>query len=245
MAMNDTPSISSPINWKSKFQLPSLPPLSVSLTAGTDIPPPAPEPDTPPEPAQSPAARTNPLSLHPTTPSDLIPGAFPTSPSPQQQETTPYFHRVQPTSPSNYNSPPTSPVSPSSTKRPSSIRRFLSLRSLNSTYNNSPESPSSPISQRPGSPSAGSRPGLRKKKSGSWFRRRNSMGFEELVAMNANALDHQNVVEEVENRRPLEVALTALERPRSPPPRLPELVNLGTRLDGGVLGAEEMFRNIF
>ncbi len=71
------------------------------------------------------------------------------------------------------------------------------------------------------------------------------MGFDELVGMNGNALDDQEVLEEVENRRPIESSTPpSLERSRSPPPKLPELVNLDTRLDGGGLGAEDMFRNI-
>lgn len=58
--------------------------------------------------------------------------------------------------------------------------------------------------------------------------------------------------EEVENRRPVtrgsgEEGMAgvevALERPRSPPPRLPELGGLGVSLDVGGLG-EGMFRGI-
>ena len=79
------------------------------------------------------------------------------------------------------------------------------------------------------------------------------MGFDELVSANGNGggMDQGVVIEEVENRRPVQEGEMlgegeALERmrSRSPPPRLPELENLGTSLNGGSLGAEEMFGSI-
>lgn len=80
------------------------------------------------------------------------------------------------------------------------------------------------------------------------------MGFDELVSANGNGNGGLDVgaVEEVENRRPVtrgsaeeEMAgvEVALERPRSPPPRLPELGGLGVGLDVGGLG-EGMFGRI-
>lgn len=75
------------------------------------------------------------------------------------------------------------------------------------------------------------------------------MGFDELVA--AGGMDGSGV-EEVENRRPGTnasgeemggVVEGLVERPRSPPPRLPELGGLGMSLDGGGSG-EGMFARI-
>lgn len=78
------------------------------------------------------------------------------------------------------------------------------------------------------------------------------MGFDELVTANGNGGVDENGGEEVENRRPgthgsgegQETGFGgSLERPRSPPPRLPELGGLGVSLDVGGLG-EGMFGGI-
>lgn len=65
-----------------------LTPVDVSLTAGTNIPPPefsplsttSPEPNSSHKKPRPPTAGGGPLSSHPTTPEDMMPGAFPPSP---------------------------------------------------------------------------------------------------------------------------------------------------------------------
>ncbi|KAI9786231.1 MAG: hypothetical protein M1839_007642 [Geoglossum umbratile] len=123
-----------------KYQLPTLAPLNFSLTDGTDIPPP---PESPVEESKS-VVIAMPKSAPPT---------------PQQQS-----QRQD-----ELSQPPTSPTSTSTSgDRPSSIRRFLSLKSLNSTYNHQPTFGSSDLS-RPSSPSAKSSASTLGKKS--WFMR--------------------------------------------------------------------------
>ncbi|KAH0562591.1 hypothetical protein GP486_002734 [Trichoglossum hirsutum] len=125
-----------------KFQLPTLAPLNFSLTDGTNIPPP------PDSPIPEPKSDIKPVPLVKSAP-----------PTPQQQNPK-----------DGLPEPPTSPTSTStSAERPSSIRRFLSLKSLNSTYGNHPQAPGSLDINRPQSPSAKSSISTLGKKN--WFMR--------------------------------------------------------------------------
>jgi len=106
------------------------------------------------------------------------------------------------------------PLSPAST-RPGSVRRFLSK---DVSMIDRPESSLS---------FASGRPGLIKKKSGSWFRRIGSAG---------QSANRTSVVYE-EKKVPM----------GPPPPKLPELSQLKAKISGndeGSLGGEDMFKNI-
>ncbi|KAF2843631.1 hypothetical protein M501DRAFT_1012972 [Patellaria atrata CBS 101060] len=164
-------------NTTPKFQLPTLTPIDISLTAGTSIPAPLHSP--PSTPGRPPTPGCGPLSSHPTTPLEgdakhaakPLTGLHLTTTSP---ESVPL-----PASPTSETL--ASPISPTATeRRPSSVRKFLSLRSLSSS-----DSLRSSAQQagRPGSPAtvastgtAGARNLSRKKSGGGWFGRRKS-GF--------------------------------------------------------------------
>jgi len=207
-----------PANGKTngRFQLPQLTPISYSLTEGTDIPPPPDSPveEKPPPPAPQPEVAevsvpaTNGQSLAPKNSNGVYDGRGRTS---------------------SHDQPP---MSPASSKRPSSIRRFLSRKSLYSSYstgdpNGSQEDvmmidrPESSLSFVDG------RPGLRTKKSGSWFRRLGS----------GAGGNRSSVVYEEKKVVPM----------GPPPPKLPELNQLKAKIpedDEGSLGAEDIFKNI-
>ncbi len=91
------------------------------------------------------------------------------------------------------------------------------------------------------------RPRLNKKKSGTfWGRRKSSFGMP-LEEAGEDTLSHQHtngsvVAAEDHSATPTsEVSHLDDERPRSPPPILPEVDEV---YDGGYLGAEDMFKNI-
>lgn len=91
------------------------------------------------------------------------------------------------------------------------------------------------------------RPRLNKKKSGTfWGRRKSSFGMPLEEAPQDTFSDHHTngsvtAVEDHLDDTTSEMSYQADERPRSPPPKLPEVEEI---FDGGSLGAEEMFRNI-
>ncbi|KAE9365320.1 hypothetical protein N431DRAFT_430828 [Stipitochalara longipes BDJ] len=199
-----------------RFQLPQLTPITYSLTEGTNIPPP---PDSPveekplfpaakPEVAAVSVPATNGQSLAPNNSNGVYDGRGRTS---------------------SHDQPP---MSPASSKRPSSIRRFLSRKSLYSSYSNGDHNgsqedvtmidrPESSLSFVDGSP------GLRTKKSGSWFRRLGS----------GSSGNRSSMVYEEKKVVPM----------GPPPPKLPELNQLKAKIpedDEGSLGAEDIFKNI-
>lgn len=204
-----------PANTKSngRFELPQLTPVNYSLTDGTDIPPP---PDSPIEEAPPAAA-----------------------PKPEATETSAPATNGQSTNGNGVydgrgrtNGHDQPPMSPASSKRPSSIRRFLSRKSLNSNYTNGTNHNRSredvTMMDRPESSLSfvDGRPGLRTKKSGSWFRRLASGG----------STNRTSVVYE---EKKIQMG--------PPPPKLPELNQLKAKIpedDEGSLGAEDMFKNI-
>ncbi len=206
-----------PANGKAngRFELPKLTPVNYSLTDGTDIPPPpvSPVEEKPPPPAPKPEVSENPTlatngqSLAPNNSNGVYDGRGRTS---------------------NHDQPP---MSPASSKRPSSIRRFLSRKSLNSVYTNGTNQRSREdvtMMDRPESSLSfvDGRPGLRTKRSGSWFRRLGS-------GQNAN---RASVVYEEKK-----ISMGP------PPPKLPELNQLKARIpedDEGSLGGEDIFKNI-
>jgi hypothetical protein len=199
-----------------RFELPKLTPVNFSLTDGTNIPPPpiSPIEEKPPPPAKTAA----------TTP-------------PQQTQT-------QNSANGGYDGHGRTdgtdipPVSPASTKRPSSIRKFLSRKSLNANYTNGTNhnisSEDLTSMGRPDSPASfmtDGRPGLKSRKSGSWFKRLASAG-----AANRNSVVLDAPVR-VEQKKPM----------GPPPPKLPELNQLKAKIpedDEGSLGADDMFKNI-
>lgn len=230
---------------KPSFQLPTLTPINVSLTDGTNIPPPQDSPDE----TRPPTSSGGPLSSHPTTPHASAFG---------ESSEGGYFghgtngamaaaNRKGSTGPGQLNTaipgetfgprPHDSPVA-ASTKRPSSVRRFLGLRSLRSSdslheNNNNTRPPSrmtidsrasTYLSNGPASP------GLARKKSSRWFGKRKSTMF-------AADYPEASIAEEKENK--------LAKVPRGPPPpSIPEFKAFGTDLNGGDLGADDLFKNI-
>jgi hypothetical protein len=203
---------------RGKFELPALSIEPVSLTAGTNIPP-------PPE---------SPIAEEPPS----------TQPEPENASA------VADGTPVNGNYPPVTEVytgrgrtignglsSPISLKRPSSIRRFLSRKSLYSNYADGTDGSHSQENLngdgfRPESPSAFSTTSKSTagKRSGSWFRRFTGSGFDEPNAKRASIVYEENA------------------SPQGPPPPvLPELNQLKAKIavdDDGSLGGAELFKDI-
>jgi hypothetical protein len=206
-----------PANGKSngRFELPVFAPLD-SLTKGTDIPPP---PDSPIE-----------EKAPPLTPADV---ATPINGEAGAATVGDGVYSGR----GRTSTTDVPPLSPASSTRPSSIRRFLSRKSLNANYtngtnHNGSQENLSPIGvARPDSPSSFSvdgRPGLAKK-SGSWFRRLGS----------SSEKKRTSIVYEKPQEKQVSMG--------PPPPKLPELNQLKAKVeddDAGSLGGEEMFKNI-
>ncbi|OBT84404.1 hypothetical protein VE02_06728 [Pseudogymnoascus sp. 03VT05] len=178
-----------------KFELPVLAPLD-SLTAGTDIPPP---PD-------SPIAEAPP-------PPPKAPSAISTTSKPEDEQS----RGREPGSPTNGLLTPMSMTSP---RRPGSIRRFLSRRSLNGSVPDEGAPPARPVSSLSMAPTSG------QKRSGSWWRR------------------FVGDSEERERKRTSVVYEDRTEKDEPAAPSLPEISALGVKsgeqegLDG------DMFKNI-
>jgi hypothetical protein len=197
-----------------RFQLPQLTPVNYSLTEGTNIPPPPDSPveEKPPPPApklevaENSVPATNGQSLAPNNSNGIYDGRGRTS---------------------SHDQPP---MSPASSKRPSSIRRFLSRKSLYSSYSDDTDHHDEDVTMmdRPESSLSfvDGRPGLRTKKSGSWFRRIGS----------GSSGNRSSVVYEEKK---------VLMGP--PPPKLPELNQLKAKIpedDEGSLDTDDIFKNI-
>ena len=210
-----------------RYQPLTLTPINFSLTEGTSIPAP---PESPPhdDSPRPPTPGKGPLSSHPTP----ISAVFPQHRTPNDAEST-AESVLQPTLTRDGVASTLSPSSPTS-KRPSSVRKFLGLRTLSSS--------DSLNSDRPGSPATvDSKPSLTRKKSGSWFGKRKS------------SFQIGSVPEGKENRTPT-VNGYAISKPSPlqeklahkgpPPPALPELKSFGVSEDTISLGADDMFKNI-
>jgi hypothetical protein len=205
-----------PVNGKpnGRFQLPQLTPVSFSLTDGTNIPPPPDSPieEKPPPPPAKPEVTTPPPQTQTQT----------------QANGADYDGRGR-----TYGTD-VPPLSPASTRRPSSIRKFLSRKSLNAHYTNGNASRDDLMSMgRPDSPASfmTNVTGGTGKKSGGWFKRLggSSGGNRASVLYETPA--------RVEAKKPM----------GPPPPKLPELSKLRAKIpedDEGSLGADEMFKNI-
>jgi hypothetical protein len=214
---------------------------------GTDIPPPPPSPP--------PVIKNNngALSSHPTTPTNGDAemkdanhnGASSTMPPPAK----------------NLHISPVSPTSTTGGKRPSSVRKLLSLRSLREKDRNVQQGAAgtalaSPVhsklstsdwdtASRPGSPygttasimSDGSRPSLAQKRSSGWFGSRRKSAF---ISGNIdeNSVPNGGAVQPV----------SPSSKPRGPPPpTIPEFQEFGSingALSGGSLGADDLFKDI-
>lgn len=222
------------------FEPLTVTPVSFSLTDGTNIPAPPPEEAAPP-PHQS------------TTASDEIPLTPGEGPS-QHSNGTHHANGLQP----GVLSPAHSPIT--ERKRPSSVRKLLSLRSIRSEKDRHSQygTPSSPLStdgklstdshsvlSRPGSPytistimsSDSGKHSLGRKRSSAWFGGRRKSGF---FPLNVGKLEEEGVLTEGGAVKPV--------RRGPPPPAIPEFRefrSLGEALDdGGSLGAEDMFKDI-
>jgi hypothetical protein len=203
-----------------RFELPALTPVTFSLTEGTDIPPP---PDSPiEEKAPPPAPKVQTADSTSTAP---VNGVV----APATAANGVYDGRGRTTT--TVDNPP---LSPASTTRPSSIRRFLSRKSLNTNYTNGTDHNGSHEDltgvERPDSPSSflSGRPSLIKKRSGSWFSKLGGGG-----GGKRTSVVYENPPPEKKPKGP-------------PPPKLPELNQLKAKIadDEGSLGGGEMFKNI-
>lgn len=221
-AINTGTANGSPATVGRTFTLPQLKPVNFSLTDGTNIPPP---PD-------SPVKEEKPTLV------------------PKREESAPKSDSVQngngltsPTSPrengsydgrGRTNTTDTPPLSPTSTTRPSSIRRFLSRKSLNTNYTNGTNTNRSQEDLSRANAVGMDRPASSlssAKRSTSWFRRlAGSSNRTSVVYENGPQVTPQRVV------------------PKGPPPpTLPELDKLKARVerdDGGSLGGGDLFKNI-
>ena len=209
----------------------TIEPIAFSLTDGTNIPPP---PDSPP--ARPPTPSGGPLSSHPTTPQNegLKEDASMGPPPAKKQAISP------------------SQSGTSDEKRPSSVRKLLSLRSLRDKNRDSHYgtlgSPNGKLSTDSHSPSHFSRPGSpyttmsndtngsnasRARKRGSvWFGSKRKSGF-------FNGRIDENFANGGAVQPP--------ERRGPPPPTLPEFqefTSLNGALNGGSLGADDLFKDI-
>lgn len=251
---------------------PPLPdsPIEEEAPKSTPAPIPAPAPGPAPEPA--PAASTPAASTPAATPQTADPvrntstSTPPASPSANNQSdfahltTTKSYGYFPPTSSSPRNhAPPVRvrapsdaavPNSPSRPEKESSIRKFLSRKSLNTNYTSGNAKSHEDLSKmgRPESPNslASSKPSFVKRKSGSWFRsfgsssKRNSVVYETKPVVYTPTLQKTPEIQK-ENIKP------AYKKPGPPPPKLPELDQLKAKLaddDRGSFGGDDMFRNI-
>ncbi|KAJ8108621.1 hypothetical protein OPT61_g8045 [Boeremia exigua] len=229
-----------------KFKPLTLAPINFSLTEGTSIPAPL---DSPPETPRPPTPGKGPLSSHPT----------PKSPSSSQQQIT------SPTGKSSEDSaapePPVtrgrtseaadgglSPTSPSSqTRRPSSVRQFLGLRTLSSRDSLHQD-------ERPGSPATiNSQPSLTRKKSTSWFgskRKSSYFGSVPEESKMAPTAPQSRTITNGTNGTSAPAARTpqpaqAPPQKKGPPaPALPQLNSFGVNEKTLSFDADDMFKNI-
>ncbi|PBP16391.1 hypothetical protein BUE80_DR012916 [Diplocarpon rosae] len=215
-----------PANVKSlsgRFEIPQITPINYSLTDGTGIPPP---PDSPVEerlhvPAAAPACASGNISAARHSQSATTTDGY------ESREHTSFVD--------------TPPMSPSSIRQ-GSIRRFLSRKSLNTNYTDDttshedlaridrPESAMSFASQRPS---------LAKKKSRNWFKRLGSSNRGKRTSV-----IYEDRKQQQQQQQPLpQKAAPVPVKKGPPPPKLPELKQF-VKGEEGILGAEDMFKNI-
>jgi hypothetical protein len=201
-----------------RFQL-DLKPINFSLTDGTNIPPPPASPieekspPAPPKPqlfADTAAATNGSMLPPPTTGANGM-----------------YNGRGRTTS-----STEIPPLSPASSKRPSSIRRFVSRMSLNQNYvdGNGSQEDLNGVARPPSQASTMTTNTVKPKRSSSWFGR--------LSRNNASQQAHATQQSAVD-RTPKPRAATQ--------PKLPEKYMIKSQIPEGnesSLGGEDMFKNI-
>jgi len=202
-----------PVNGKpnGRFELPALAPINFNLTDGTNIPPP---PDSPIE------------ETAPPPPPKAVPAQLPPTIATTGQNQVSITANGDYEARGRQNDKP--PLSPSSTTRPSSIRRFLSRKSLNANYTNGTNTNTSNEDLtsvgRPDSPSSFfARPEA--KKSVSWYKR--------LGSSNRQSVIYENKPQEKKPMGP-------------PPPKLPELNQLKAKVvdSEGSFAGDDLFKNI-
>jgi hypothetical protein len=203
-----------------RFQL-DLRPVNFSLTEGTNIPPP---PASPVEEKSAPA---------PPKPQLFADTAATTNGSMPPPPTT-GVNGMQNGRGRTTSSTEIPPLSPASSKRPSSIRRFVSRMSLNQNYvdGNASQEDLRGVARPPSQASimTTNTHGLKPKRSSSWFRRFSS---------NNTSQQAQATQQPAVDRNPSPRAV--------PKPKLPEKYMLKSQIPEGnesSLGGEDMFKNI-
>jgi len=235
-----------PVNGKpnGRFELPQLTPLNFSLTDGTDIPPPPASPieEKPaPELVSVPVAPKHEVSDDPvdtaatngttiTNGTHSTNGINGTSTSGANGTANGIFDGRGRTNVAVYTSVTAdnkAPMSPISATKPSSIRRFLSRKSLNTYYENDAVHEDLKGIDRPESAMSFAS-GVKKTKP-SWFRR-----FSSNHGGGKTAVIYEEKGASITPMGP-------------PPPKLPELSKLRAKIsedDEGSLGGEDLFKNI-
>ncbi|KAG9231833.1 hypothetical protein BJ875DRAFT_105229 [Amylocarpus encephaloides] len=204
----------------SRFEL-SFTPINFSLTDGTNIPPPplSPVEEQPPPTPPKPQLRANTSAA-----------ANGSMPPPSSTGVNGFAN-----SHSRMNSTDIPPLSPASSKRPSSIRRFVSRMSLNQSYTDGNDGSQEDLHGIARPPSQASvmttdRPGLKPRRTSSWFKRFSS-------APAAPMQNHQVPQSPGIERKPVQKAV--------PPPTLPEKYTLKSKIPEADEGmGEDMFKNI-
>lgn len=205
-----------------KYQPLTLAPINFSLTEGTSIPAP---PDSPPDTPRPPTPGKGPLSSHPTPKSAVFPHHENGESPPADDSVGSSFHKTT----TNDNASTMSPASPTS-KRPSSVRKFLGFRPQTSHDSLKSEN------FRPGSPATlSSQPSLSRKKSGSWFKRKSTFIIGPVPEGKENSAAQSNGKPQL---------APPPKKKGPPPPALPELTSFGVSEDTLSLGADDLFKNI-
>jgi hypothetical protein len=248
-----------------KYKPLTLTPVNFSLTEGTSIPAPL---DSPPATPRAPAAGHGPLSSHPTPMSPVFPhrktGDSDATDSVHPEQPEQSEQPEQPQKPEQLEQPeqpvpeqPIGSLSPTQ-RRPSSVRKFLGLRTLPSSDSLKDDRPSSPaltISSQ--------KQTLTRKKSTSWFGRRKSsfIGSVPEGKENKESSTPAPRLNGAQISRPVSMMPSALppqtpqaqpppQTPQSPkptgppPPALPELKSFGLSDESLSFGGEDLFKNI-
>ncbi|EMD60857.1 hypothetical protein GGP41_009809 [Bipolaris sorokiniana] len=206
----------------------TLTPINFSLTEGTSIPAPL---DSPPDSPRPPTPGKGPLSSHPTPKSPTSPPQRESPPpeKPSDDLTLDSYPRESRTSDGASTMSPTSP----SSKRPTSVRKFLGIRTLSSS--------DSLKSDRPGSPATitSQAPSLNRRKSGSWFGKRKTFIAGPVPEGHVNTPTYANT-RTVSQPQPVQ----APEQKGPPAPALPGLSSFGLDEDALSLSADDLFKDI-
>ncbi|PKS09381.1 hypothetical protein jhhlp_003996 [Lomentospora prolificans] len=212
-----------------KFELPALEFKFGSLTEGTDIPPPLPSPvQEVPTPPRTPAADADKENKESSAVSVNGSGVEGSSKA-QKDKINGTIITAGTKRPAD-----DTPLSPALSSRQGSIRRLFSRTLLNNTYEEGEaHANGNGVANggvRPGSRSASILDEKKAKRSSGWFRRLRSGGAPEASAKRSSVLYQE-----------------AAKPSGPPPPMIPELSALSTKLDLGDssgLGGDDLFKNI-